>query len=172
MKTLLILSFVLVLGMLSVPAFAVSIDVSGMHLSYPGIKWAWKFNADQYTFIVNTTSNFDMQNVTFNKDTKTLTFFGNSPHTGNIAEIEIPSNLIGGNYTIYHNGAQISPIVLKNGNLTTMILHYNDSGHSTTNVVGTTYLPEFAGIAPVIMAISFVILFLTVRYRRLLYTLM
>ena len=167
MKTILVLFFVLVLGIFSVPAFAVSFDLSGMHLTYPGIKWAWKFKAEQYTFIVNTTSNFDMQNVTFNKDTKTLTFLGNSPHTGNIAEIEIPSNLIGGNYTIYHNGAQISPIVLKNGNLTTVILNFNDTGNTTTNVVGTTYLPEFAGIAPVIMAISFGILFLSLRYRNL-----
>jgi hypothetical protein len=141
--------------------------MSGLNLNHPGIRWAWKINADQYAFIVNTTSNYDMQNVTFNKDTKTLTFSGNSPHTGNIAEIEIPSNLIGGNYTIYHNGAQISPIVLRNGNLTTVILNFNDTGTSTTNVVGTTYLPEFAGIAPVVMAISFVILFLTFRYHKL-----
>ena len=142
-------------------------DISGMHLNHPGIRWAWKFNADQYTFIVNTTSNFDMKNVEFSKDTKTLTFFENSPHTGNIAEIEIPGNLVGGNYTIYHNGAQISPIVLKNGNLTTVILNFNDTGNSTTNIMGTTYLPEFAGIAPVIMAISFGILFLTFRYRKI-----
>ena len=167
MKILLILSFVLILGLSSVPAFAVSVDLSGLNLNHPGIRWAWKLNADQYVFIVNTTSNFDMQDVKFSKDTKTLTFFENSPHTGNIAEIEIPNNLVGGNYTIYHNGAQISPIVLKNGNLTTIILNFNDTGNSTTNVVGTTYLPEFAGIAPIIMAISFVILFLTFRYRKL-----
>ena len=167
MKTIFILSLVLILGLFSFPAFAANFDMSKLNLNHPGIRWAWKINADQYTFIVNTTSNFDMQNVTFNKDTKTLTFLGNSPHTGNIAEIEIPSNLVGGNYTIYHNGTQISPIVLKNGNLTTVILNFNDTGYSTTNVVGTTYLPEFAGIAPVIMAISFVILFLMVRYRRL-----
>lgn len=165
MKIVIILSLVLVLGSLSAQAFAVDFNFQG--LDHPGIRWAWKIPADQYVFVVNTTSNFDMQNVVFNKDTKTLTFFGNSPHTGNIAEIEIPSNLIGGNYTVYQNGVQTSPIVLKNGNLTTIILNFNDTGNSTTNVVGTTYLPEFAGIAPIIMAISFVILFLTFRYRKL-----
>lgn len=165
MKIVLILSLVLVLGSLSAQAFAVDFNFQG--LDHPGIRWAWKIPADQYVFVVNTTSNFDMQNVVFSKDTKTLTFFGNSPHAGNIAEIEIPSNLIGGNYTVYQNGVQTSPIVLKNGNLTTIILNFNDTGNSTTNVVGTTYLPEFAGIAPIIMAISFVILFLTFRYRKL-----
>lgn len=165
MKTILVLFFVLILGLCTSQAFGMDFNFQG--LNHPGIKWAWKINADQYSFIVNTTSNFDMQNVVFNKDTKTLTFLGNSPHTGNIAEIEIPSNLIGGNYTIYHSGTQISPIVLKNGNLTTVILNFNDTGNTTTNVVGTTYLPEFAGIAPIIMAISFGILFLTFRYRKL-----
>jgi len=165
LKIVLILSLVLVLGSLSAQAFAVDFNFQG--LDHPGIRWTWKIPADQYVFVVNTTSNFDMQNVVFDKDTKTLTFHGNSPHTGNIAEIEIPSNLIGGNYTVYQNGVQTFPIVLKNGNLTTVILNFNDTGNSTTNVVGTTYLPEFAGIAPIIMAISFVILFLTFRYRNL-----
>ena len=167
MKSSIALSSIIILGLLSTPAFAVSIDFSHMGLNHPGIRWAWKINAEQYTFVVNTTSNYDMQNVVFNKDTKTLTFLGNSPHNGNIAEIEIPSNLIGGNYTVYQNGTQIYPIVLKNGNLTTVILNFNGTGNSTTNVVGTTYLPEFGEIAPVIMSISFVILFLTIRYRKL-----
>ena len=153
--------------MFSVPAFAAMMNFTGMNLNHPGIRWAWKINADQYTFVVNTTSNYDMQNVVFNKDTKTLTFLGNSPHDGNVAEIEIPSNLIGGNYTVYQNGAQISPIVLKNGNLTTVILNFNGTGNSTTNIAGTTYLPEFGGIAPAIMAVSFVALFLASRYRKL-----
>ena len=101
--------------MFSVPAFAAMMNFTGMNLNHPGIRWAWKINADQYTFVVNTTSNYDMQNVVFNKDTKTLTFLGNSPHDGNVAEIEIPSNLIGGKYKVYKNVALISPIVLKNG---------------------------------------------------------
>ena len=153
--------------MYCVPAFAVGLNFTGMNLNHPGIRWAWKFNEDPYTFVVNTTTNYDMQNVVFHKENKTLSFLGTSPHDGNIAEIEIPSNLIGGNYTVYQNGAQINPIILKNGNLTTIILNFNGTGNSTTNVVGTTYLPEFGGVAPAIMVVSFVILFLTVRYRKL-----
>ncbi len=136
-------------------------------LNHPGIKWMWPVKADQYTFNVNTTTNYDMQNVTFNKDAKTLTFLGNSSHTENIAEIEIPSNLIGGNYTIYQDGKQITPIVLRNGNLTTVILKSNDTGSLRTDISGTTYLPEFSGIAPAIMAASFGLLFLTLRHRQI-----
>jgi len=165
LKAILVLSFVLILGLFSVPAFAANLNFTGMNLNHPGIRWAWKVNADQYTFLVNTTSNYDMQNVAFNKDTKTLTFQGTSTHTGNIAEIEIPSTLIGGNYTVYQNGTEISPIILKNGNLTTVILNFNGTGNSTTNVIGTTYLPEFSGIAPIVMTMSFVILVITLRNR-------
>lgn len=136
-------------------------------LNHPGIRWAWPVKADQYTFLVNTTTNYDMENVTFNKDTKTLTFLGNSSHTENIAEIEIPKNLIGGNYTVYQDGkAMYLPIVLKNGNLTTVMLKFNDTGKVRTDITGTTYLPEFSGIAPMVMLASFGMIFLALRYRK------
>jgi hypothetical protein len=137
------------------------------NLNHPGIKWDWPIKANQYTFTVSTTTNYDMQNVTFNNNTKTLTFLGNSSHTGNIAEIEIPTNLIGGNYTVYQNGTLLSPIILKNANLTTVILKFNQSGNVRTAITGTTYLPEFSGIVPLIMAASFGILFLTMRYKKI-----
>lgn len=153
------------IGLFSTPVLAVPMTIHG--LDHPGIKWDWHIKAEQYTFTVHTTSNYDMQNVTFHKDTKTLTLSGNSSHADNIAEIEIPSNLIGGNYTVYQNSEQIFPVVLKNGNLTTVILKFNATGMTTTNIVGTTYLPEFSEIVPVVMAASFVILFFTRRYNKI-----
>ena len=88
----------MLLGLLSVPAFAQQISAP-KDLDHPGIKWDWKIKAENYTFDVVTVSNYDMQNVTFNKTNNELMFTGNSTHDGNIAEIEIPSNLIGGNLT-------------------------------------------------------------------------
>jgi hypothetical protein len=169
LKTALFLTLVLVLGISSVlfstQAFG---QLSFPHLNHPGIKWAWPIKASQYVFTVTTTSNYDMQNVTFNNNTKTLKFFGNSSHTGNIAEIDIPTNLIGGNYTVFQNGTQLYPIILKNANnLTTVILKYNQSGKVETDITGTTYLPEFSGIVPMITVASFGILFLTMRYRKI-----
>lgn len=164
----LILVFVLVLGfsamLFSEHAFA-QIQFKG--LNHPGIRWQWPIKADQYTFLVNTTTSYDMQNVTFNKDTKTLTFLGNSSGAENIAEIEIPKNLIGGNYTVYQDGKQISPIVLRNGNMTTIMLKFNDTGKVKTDVMGTTYLPEFSGVASMVMLASFGMLFVTMRYRKI-----
>ena len=167
MKTLLILLPILVLGLFSVQAFAQNINLSGANLNHPGIKWDWKIQAENYTFIVDTVSNYDMQNVVFDKDTKTLTLLGNSSHTGNIAEIQIPINLIGGNYTVSHNGNQISPLILQNGNTTLVVLKFNDTGATSTNITGTTYLPEFSGIVPAIMASSFAILFFTLKTKKI-----
>lgn len=168
MNSVIFLALVLILGLSSILFSEQALGQIQFHgLNHPGIKWGWPIKADQYTFTVNTTTNYNMQNVTFSKDDKTLTFLGNSSHTENIAEIEIPSNLIGGNYTIYQDGKQVSPIVLKNGNLTTVILKFNDSGNVKTDIMGTTYLPEFSGIAPVILLTSFGILFLTSKYRKI-----
>ncbi len=142
-------------------------NIQHLKLYHPGIKWEWPIKASQYTFTVTTTTNYDMQNVTFNNNTKTLAFIGNSSHTGNIAEIDIPTNLIGGNYTTFQNGTQLHPIVLRNANLTTVILKFNQSGKVETDITGTTYLPEFSGIVPMVMAASFGILFLTMRYQKI-----
>jgi hypothetical protein len=152
----------------STQAFGSTIEFPGLAKEHPGIKWAWPIQASKYVFTVNTTSNYDMQNVTFDSNTKTLKFFGNSSHTGNIAEIDIPSNLIGGNYTVFQSGTQLYPIILKNANnFTTIILKYNQSGKVETDITGTTYLPEFSGIVPIIMVASFGILFLTMRYQKI-----
>jgi len=158
LKTEIIISCILILGLLSVPAFAT--------LEYPGIKWEWKIKAANYTYIVTTTSNYDMKNVTLNSDNKELIFTGNSTHAGNIAEIEIPSNLIGGSLTVAQDGKQISPIVINGTSSSTIILKFNQTGITTTNVLGTTYLPEFGGISTLVMVISIIMVIFTLKTRK------
>ena len=158
MKIEIIISCVLILGLLSAPAFA--------DLSYPGIKWEWKINAANYTYIVTTVSNYDMKNVTLNSVNKELIFTGNSTHTDNIAEIEIPSNLIGGSLTVTQNGKQISPIVINGTGSSTIMLKFNQTGITTTNVLGTTYLPEFGGVSALILIMSIGIVIFTLKIRK------
>ena len=158
MKIEIIISCVLILGLLSAPAFA--------DLSYPGIKWEWKINAANYTYIVTTVSNYDMKNVTLNSVNKELIFTGNSTHTDNIAEIEIPSNLIGGSLTVTQNGKQISPIKINGTGSSTIILKFNQTGIITTNVLGTTYLPEFGGVSALILIMSIGIVIFTLKIRK------
>jgi len=136
----------MILGLLSAPAFA--------DFNHPGIKWEWKIKTANYTYIVTTVSNYDMKNVTLNSNNKELIFTGNSTHNDNIAEIEIPRNLIGGSLTIIQDGKQVSPIVINGTDSSTILLKFNQTGTTTTNVLGTTYLPEFGGISTLVMAIS------------------
>jgi len=144
--------------LLSAPAFA--------DLEYPGIKWEWKINAANYTYIVTTVSNYDMKNVTLNSDNKELIFTGNSTHTNNIAEIEIPSNLIGGSLTVTQDGKQISPIVINGTSSSTIMLKFNQTGITTTNVLGTTYLPEFGVISALVLVISIGMVIFTLKTRK------
>ncbi len=144
--------------MLSSPAFA--------DLNHPGIKWEWKIKTANYTFTVTTVSNYDMENVTLSSVNKELVFTGNSNHTDNIAEIEIPYNLIGGSLTVTQGGKQISPIVLNSTDSSTIILKFNQTGTTTTNVLGTTYLPEFGGISAFVMAVSIGMVIFTLKTRK------
>jgi len=167
LKSIVIIFSILIIGIIWTQAFGEESATKDTSLNYPGIKWSWKIKADNYTFIVGTTSNYDMKNVTLDKDNKELVLTGASPHAGNIAEIEIPHDLIGGNLTIFQNSKQTLPLIINSGNTSLVVLKFNETGNSTTNIIGTTYLPEFAGLTPLIMIISFVIVFLTLRMPKL-----
>ena len=164
MRTQIFLSSIILLGLLSAPAFAQ--EVSSKGLTYPGIKWEWKFKAENYTFDVVTVSNYDMKNATFNKTNKELIFIGNSTHVGNIAEIEIPHNLIGGNLTVTQDGKPISSIIIPGKDSSTIMLKFNQTGAINTSVVGTTYLPEFSSIAPVVFISSMAIAMFALQLRK------
>lgn len=164
MRTQIFLSSIILLGLLSAPAFAQ--EVSSKGLTYPGIKWEWKFKAENYTFDVVTVSNYDMKNATFNKTNKELIFIGNSTHVGNIAEIEIPHNLIGGNLTVTQDGKPISSIIIPGKDSSTIMLKFNKTGAINTSVVGTTYLPEFSSIAPVVFISSMAIAMFALQLRK------
>ena len=129
----------------------------------PGIKWEWKIKAENYTFVVTTVSNYDMKNVTFNKINKELIFTGNSTHAGNIAEIEIPRNLVGGNLTVAQDGKPIVSLIIPGTSSSTIMLKFNQTGLTNTSIVGTTYLPEFSSVTSLVMVLSVVIDLFTIR---------
>lgn len=147
------------------PAFATTIPAP-KGLDHPGIKWDWQITAGNYNFDVSTVSNYDMKNVTFNKINKELIFTGNSTHYGNIAEIDIPHNLIGGNLTISQDGKPISAIVIPGTDSSTVMLKFNQTGLTTTSILGTTYLPEFSSVAPLVMVLSIIIVIFTTRLKK------
>ncbi len=166
MKSIVIIFSILVVGIIWAQGFGEASATKDTPLNHPGIKWSWQIKADNYTFIVGTTSNYDMKNVTFNHDNKELIFTGNTTHTGNIAEIEIPRNLIGGNLTGTQDGKPISPIIVLGKESSTIMLKFNQTGPTTITIVGTTYLPEFSGIVSLVMVVSVGIVFFILPVRK------
>ena len=165
MRTLIFISSIILLGLLSAQAFAQQ-PTTPKVMDSPGIKWEWKIKAENYTFVVTTVSNYDMKNVTFNKINKELIFTGNSTHAGNIAEIEIPRNLIGGNLTVAQDGKPITSLIIPGTSSSTIMLKFNQTGLTNTSIVGTTYLPEFSSVTSLVMVLSVVIVLFTLRLRK------
>ena len=123
-----------------------------------------------YDFEITTTSNFDVEEIEFDKDEKRLTLFIFSSLDYNLSEIIIPKNLINGDFTFYLNGEEIFPNVRGTELISFITLEFEGEGDNKLDIIGTTYLPEFSEVAPLILAISLfgVILPLRKKFSKLL----
>jgi len=110
---------------------------------------------------VKTVSSFDITDYEFNSDEKRLTMFISSTVQNNLVEIQIPKNLINGNFTFYLNDEQIESVVKGNEQISFITLEFPGDGFHKLDIIGTTYLPEFSTIASLVLATSLIgILFL------------
>ena len=131
-----------------------------------GLKKDFTIETSGYDFEVETISNFNIQDVQFNRDDKKLTFNINSELENNFAEIQIPVNLINGNLTVFVNGHEIFPEIRKNDKISFIVLEFEGSGTNTLEIIGTTYLPEFSSAALIVMGTAFTIITLSRKFRK------
>lgn len=131
-----------------------------------GLKKDFTIETSGYDFEVETVSNFNIQDVQFNRDDKKLTFNINSELVNNFAEIQIPVNLINGNLTVFVNGHEIFPEIRKNDKISFIVLEFEGSGTNTLEIIGTTYLPEFSSAAIIVMGTAFTIITLSRKFRK------
>jgi len=131
-----------------------------------GLKKDFTIETSGYDFEVDTVSNFNIQDVQFNRDDKKLTFNINSELVSNFAEIQIPVNLINGNLTVFINGHEIFPEIRKNDKISFIVLEFEGSGTNTLEIIGTTYLPEFSSVAIIVMGTAFTIITLSRKFRK------
>jgi len=131
-----------------------------------GLKKDFTIETSGYDFEVDTVSNFNIQDVQFNRDDKKLTFNINSELVNNFAEIQIPVNLINGNLTVFINGHEIFPEIRKNDKVSFIVLEFEGSGTNTLEIIGTTYLPEFSSAAIIVMGTAFTIITLSRKFRK------
>jgi len=125
-----------------------------------GFKQDFTIETGGYDFTVEMTSNFNVKDIEFSSDDKRLTLFINSGIENNLAEIQIPINLINGNFTFILNDLEIFPIVKMNEKISFITLEFDGTGTHKLDIIGTTYLPEFSEIASFILFVSlFVLIF-------------
>jgi len=131
-----------------------------------GLKKDFTIKTDGYQFNIVTTASFDIESVKFNKDDKKLTLKTSSEIENNLAEIQIPLNLIDGNLTVFVNGTETFPKILKNDKISFLTMEFNGKGATNIEIIGTTYLPEFSEIVPIILAASFVSMIVSYKIRK------
>ncbi|MGI0063130.1 MAG: hypothetical protein ACREBA_11830, partial [Nitrosotalea sp.] len=91
---------------------------------------------------------------------------GNSSFVGSIAEITIPTNLIGGNLTVTQDGKPLSAIIIPGTDSSTVMLKFNQTGITNTSIMGTTYLPEFSNVALLVMVLSIMMVLVMPKIRK------
>ncbi len=159
MNTIQLLAIVIVSVVFLPPAY-------GAISEKTGLKKDFIIETSGYDFEVETVSNFNIQDVQFNRDDKKLTFNINSELENNFAEIQIPVNLINGNLTVFVNGHEIFPEIRKNDKVSFIVLEFEGSGTNTLEIIGTTYLPEFSSAALIVMGTAFTIITLSRKFRK------
>ena len=142
------------------PAYAQYFDT-------PGLLQKFEIETGGYHYEVQTTSNFDVQEVELNSDEKKLTLFIKSALENNLSEIQIPVNLINGNFTFFLNDQEFFPDVKRSERISLITAEFEGVGLHKLEIIGTTYLPEFSEIAPLVLATSIFGLLLLKRFKKL-----
>ena len=132
-----------------VPAFGALSDATGLVNRFD-------IESGGHVFEIITTSNFDVQEVEFNKEQKQLTLYIFSSLENNLGELIIPQSLLSGNFTFYLNDKELYPKIKSNEKIAFITLNFTGSGNNKVDVIATNYLdvgevnkPENEEIIPV-----------------------
>jgi hypothetical protein len=163
MKVLLVLLLSLVIAVPS--AFGLVLSEEGT-----GLKHTFIVQTGGYDFPVEATGNLDVKDLSFDKDMKTITLYLDSSLDYNLLEILIPKNLINGEFTFLLDNSEIFPRVNIDDNYSFITIEFEGTGKHTLDIIGTTYLPEFAEVAPIVLATSLIaIIVILKRFKKLSY---
>ncbi|MEM2160473.1 MAG: hypothetical protein QXN55_05915 [Candidatus Nitrosotenuis sp.] len=117
-------AFLLVITIL--PAFAEPLS------DKTGLKNDFTIEAGEKSFVVETVSNFDVRNVSF--ENNTLVFELNSSLENNFGEIQIPNEITQGRLRFFLDGQPIEPKVMHNERISFITLEFAGNGSHTLNV--------------------------------------
>jgi hypothetical protein len=135
-----------------------------------GMKHTFVVQTGGYDFPVEVTGNLDVKDLSFDKDMKTITLHIDSSLDHNLLEILIPKNLINGEFTFLLDDSEEFPLVSMDNDNSFVTIEFEGIGEHTLEIIGTTYLPEFAEVAPIVLATSLIgIIVILKRFKKLNY---
>ena len=163
MKILLLVIFTLIISIPSALGLVLSEEGTGLTQNFI-------VQTGGYDFPVKVTGNQDVKDLSFDKDMKTITMSITSSLDGNLMEILIPQNLINGEFTFFLDNVEVFPQVALLTDNAFITLEFEGEGMHTLDIIETTYLPEFADVAPIVLATSLIgIIVILKRYKKLSY---
>jgi hypothetical protein len=118
------------------PAFA------GTLSDATGLVNRFDIETDGYVFEIITTSNFDVQEIEFDKEQKQLSLHLVSSLEDNLGELIIPRNLLSGNFTFYLNDQEFYPKIKSSERIAFITLNFTGSGNNKLDVIATNYLED------------------------------
>ena len=122
----------------SVPA-AHAVPLSDM----TGLKFTFPVKTDDRSFTIEATANFQISNLDFNKNEKTIILDATSSIENNTMEIVIPTSLIGGDFKFYLDNIELFPNAKQGKNSLFVAIDFIGIGKHEIKFQGTTYLDIF-----------------------------
>ncbi len=140
----------------------------GQFFDTPGWVNRLQVENEGYIFEVHVVSSFDIPSHQFSSEEKRLSFFISTSVSNNLSEIQIPKNLLNGNFTFYLNGQEIFADVKTNEKISLITIEFPGKGLHKLDIIGTTTtpttttttttpLPESSEITPLVLVISLVL---------------
>ena len=139
MKSLIILSVILIFVI--TPVYGQLSDATGL-INRIDIQ------TSGYDFEVVLTSNFDLVDYKFDKNSKQLTLYLDSGLENNLGELVIPSTLLNGDFTFYLNEQEFFPKIQSSERIHFITLEFTGSGSNVLSISGTEYLIGLDEITP------------------------
>ncbi|WP_067958612.1 hypothetical protein [Nitrosopumilus sp. Nsub] len=101
-----------------------------------------------HDFEVVLTSNFDLIDYSFDKNSKQFTLYLDSGLENNLGELVIPSTLLNGDLTFYLNDQEFFPKIQSSERVHFITMEFSGSGSNVISISGTEYLVGMDEIIP------------------------
>ena len=106
-------------------------------------------HTSDHDFEVVLTSNFDLVDYKFDKNSKQITLYLDSGLENNLGEIVIPSTLLNGDFTFFLNDQEFFPKILSSERVHFITLKFTGSGSHVLSITGSEYLVGLDEINPI-----------------------